>query len=398
MTQRERMESGMLYNPGDEAILSEQNQYHDKLHEYNTLGPEQGERRQRLLKEMLGSVGDNTYIQAPFYANWGGKHVHIGKQGYINFNLTMVDDGNIYIGDYVLIGPNVTIATAGHPIQPDLRRKGLQYNADVRIGNNVWIGAGALILPGVTIGDDTVIGAGSVVTGDIPSGVVAVGNPCKVMRSIEDRDRNYYFRDRVVDLEIPEGEAAMTKDHKIKEEGVIDMSDDLMKMMQNRRSVRTYTGEHVGKEKLEKILQAGLLAPSGRAVRPWELIVVQDKETLMKIAVSRTSGTKMLEQADCAIVVIGDKEKTDVWAEDCSIVMTHMHLMADALGVGSCWVQGRLRKAPDGRTTEECLRELLGYPENFGLEAILSLGMPQTHPEPRAIEDLPAEKIHWGKF
>lgn len=176
------------------------------------------------------------------------------------------------------------------------------------------------------------------------------------------------------------------------------MSNDLMKMMQNRRSVRTYTGEAIGKEALEKILQAGLLAPSGRAVRPWEFIVVQDKEMLKKIAAARTSGAKMLEQADCAIVVIGDRDKTDVWSEDCSIAMTMMHLMADALGVGSCWVQGRLREAPDGRLTDDCVRELLGYPENFSLEAVLSLGMPENHPEPRKMEELPVEKIHWGRF
>lgn len=173
---------------------------------------------------------------------------------------------------------------------------------------------------------------------------------------------------------------------------------ELMEMMQNRRSVRTYTGEPVEKEKLEKILQAGLLAPSGRAVRPWEFIVVRDKEVLAKIANARTSGAKMLEHADCAIVVVGDKDKTDVWTEDCSIAMTHMHLMADVLGVGSCWIQGRLRNAPDGRTTEEYLRELLGYPMNFGLEAILSLGVPDKHPEQRKLEDLKTEKIHWERF
>lgn len=202
MTQRERMAAGKLYDPGDESVMSEQSKYQEKLYEYNGLRPEDGQRRQELLKEMMGSIGENTFIQAPFYANWGGKHVYMGKWVYVNFNLTMVDDGNIYIGDYVMIGPNVTIATAGHPILPCLRRKGLQYNADVHIGNNVWIGAGALIMPGVTIGDDTVIGAGSVVTRDIPSGVVAVGNPCRVMRKISDRDRKYYFRDYEIDLEM----------------------------------------------------------------------------------------------------------------------------------------------------------------------------------------------------
>ena len=111
-----------------------------------------------------------------------------------------MDDTDVYIGDSVMIGPNVTIATAGHPIDPELRRKVAQFNIPVRIGNNVWIGAGAVILPGITIGDDSVIGAGSIVTKDIPAGVVAVGNPCRVLRPICDRDREFYYKDRKVDL------------------------------------------------------------------------------------------------------------------------------------------------------------------------------------------------------
>ena len=145
---------------------------------------------------------------------------------------------------------------------------------------------------------------------------------------------------------------------------------DLLEIMKNRRSVRTYTGEPVGEEKLEQILQAGLLSASGRAVRPWELIVVREKKVLKKMVASRATGAKMLEGADCAVVVLGDAEKTDVWTEDCSIVMMNMHLMADSLGVGSCWIQGRLREASDGQTTESYLRDLLEYPENMKLEAV----------------------------
>lgn len=170
---------------------------------------------------------------------------------------------------------------------------------------------------------------------------------------------------------------------------------ELLEMMKNRRSVRTYTGEPVPKEKLEKILQAGLLSASGRAIRPWEFIVVQKKETLKRMAGSRAAGAKMLEEADCAIVVLGDEEKSDVWTEDCSIVMANMHLMADSLSVGSCWIQGRLREASDGRTTEEYVRALLGYPAHMRLEAILSLGIPKDHPEPHTTEELLTEKIHW---
>ncbi len=173
---------------------------------------------------------------------------------------------------------------------------------------------------------------------------------------------------------------------------------ELLEYMKNRRSVRIYTGEPVGEEKLEQILQAGLLSASGRAVRPWELIVVREKKLLKKMAGARAMGAKMLEGADCAVVVLGDAEKTDVWTEDCSVVMANMHLTADSLGVGSCWIQGRRREASDGRTTEEYLRELLEYPEHLKLEAILSLGMPKNHPEPHKLEELPMEKIHWERF
>ena len=120
---------------------------------------------------------------------------------YANYGLTCVDDTHIYIGAYTMLGPNVTIATAGHPILPELREKGLQYNMPVHIGRNCWLGAGVIIMPGITIGDNTVIGAGSIVTKDIPSNVVAVGNPCRVMREVGERDRKYYFKDREINHE-----------------------------------------------------------------------------------------------------------------------------------------------------------------------------------------------------
>lgn len=173
---------------------------------------------------------------------------------------------------------------------------------------------------------------------------------------------------------------------------------DLLEVMRNRRSVRTYTEEEVPAEKLDKILKAGLLAESGKNLKPWEFIVVHDKEALAQLSKSRAAGAAMLEHADCAVVVVGDTEKTDVWTEDCSVAMTNMHLMADYLGVGSCWVQGRLREASDGRTTEAYIRELLSIPEKYGVEAILSLGMTEAHPEAYSLEDLPMERIHKEKF
>ena len=194
------MHSGELYLPGDEELMREQMKYQDMLCDYNMTKPSESEKRTAMLQEMLGDCGEDVYIEAPFYANWGGHHCHFGKMVYANYNLTCVDDTHIYIGNYTMIGPNVTIATAGPPILPELREKLYQYNMSVKIGRNCWIGAGVTIVPGVTIGDNTVIGAGSVVTKDIPANVVAVGNPCKVMRQINEHDKEYYFKNRKIDI------------------------------------------------------------------------------------------------------------------------------------------------------------------------------------------------------
>lgn len=195
----EKLHRGYLYNPADEEILSKQLSCLEKLYDYNATRPGELEKRARLLSEMFYEIGEGCYIEPPFHANFGGAHVHFGTNVYANFNLTLVDDTHIYVGDCTMFGPNVTVATAGHPILPELRQKGLQYNVPVRIGKNCWIGAGAVILPGVTIGDDTVIGAGSVVTKDIPSRCVAVGNPCRVLREVGERDREFYFKDRKIE-------------------------------------------------------------------------------------------------------------------------------------------------------------------------------------------------------
>lgn len=199
-----RMAEGRLYIPYDPEILKKQFDCLEKLYDFNQTRPHDLELRQTLLKDMFAEIGEGCYIEPPLHANFGGHHVHFGNNVYANFNLTLVDDGHIYVGDKTMIGPNVTIATAGHPIQPTLRYLEMQYNINVHIGKNVWIGAGSVILPGVTIGDNTVIGAGSIVTKDIPSNVVAVGNPCHVMREIGEHDREYYFRSRKIDLDIPD--------------------------------------------------------------------------------------------------------------------------------------------------------------------------------------------------
>ena len=204
MNMKERLHTGEIYYPGDEEIMKEQTQCLEKLYDFNATRPSEMEKREQLLKEMFAEIGEGCYIEPPLHANFGGKHVHFGKNIYANFNLTLVDDTHIYVGDYTMFAPNVTVATAGHPILPQLRQKGYQYNMSVRIGKNCWIGAGALIMPGITIGDNVVIGAGSVVTKDIPSNVVAVGNPCRILREVGEHDREYYFKDRKIDPEMLE--------------------------------------------------------------------------------------------------------------------------------------------------------------------------------------------------
>ena len=199
MNTRERMKNGQLYFCTDEEVAKEQLKCLDRLYDFNRTRPSEMPKRMALLKEILAEVGENCYVEPPLHANWG-INTHFGNNVYANFNLTLVDDCDIYVGDSVMFGPNVTVAVAGHPIDPDLRRKVAQFNIPVRIGNNVWIGAGAVILPGVTIGDNSVIGAGSIVTKDIPANVVAVGNPCRVLREINDRDREYYYNDRKIDI------------------------------------------------------------------------------------------------------------------------------------------------------------------------------------------------------
>ena len=196
MNEMDKMFTGELYDPNENAIMAEQQQCLEKQYEYNLTRPSEGEKRERLLKEMFAEIGRGCYIEPPLHANWGGHHVHFGDYVYANFNLTLVDDTHIYVGDHTMIGPNVTLATAGHPVWPELREKAYQFNCDIHIGRNCWLGAGVIVLPGVTIGDHTAVGAGSVVTKDLPANVVAVGNPCRVLREIGEHDREFYYKDR----------------------------------------------------------------------------------------------------------------------------------------------------------------------------------------------------------
>lgn len=199
MTEKEKQHSGSIYQPMGQEILQEQLAYLDKMDAYNAIPRRQVEERAAMLSQLFAEVGEGCYVESPFYANWGGHHVHLGKGVYANYGVTFVDDTHIYVGDYTMIGPNVTLVTAAHPIAPELRQKGLQYNLSVRIGRNCWLGAGVVVLPGVSIGDNTVIGAGSVVTRDIPANVVAVGSPCRILRPIGEQDRLFYDHGRSID-------------------------------------------------------------------------------------------------------------------------------------------------------------------------------------------------------
>ncbi len=198
MTDKQKIKSGKLYLPNGEEIMAEQLSCLDKLYDFNLTRPSELEKRENMLREMFAEIGEGCYIEPPLHANWGGKNVHFGKNVYANFNLTLVDDGDIFVGDYTMLAPNVVLATAGHPILPELREKAYQYNLTVKIGKNCWLGAGVVVLPGVTVGDNSVIGAGSVVTKDIPPNVIAVGNPCRVLRKINERDKLYYYKDKLI--------------------------------------------------------------------------------------------------------------------------------------------------------------------------------------------------------
>ena len=199
MEQFEFLHNGSLYSCDNDSLAEEQLKCLDRLWEFNRTRPTEMEKREEMLKEMFAEIGEGCYIEPPFHANWGGKHVHFGKNVYCNFNLTMVDDTHIYVGDSTMIAPGVIVATAAHPILPRLRERVYQYNMPVHIGKNCWIGAGAIIMPGVSIGDNTVIGAGSVVTNDIPANVVAYGTPCRVIREISEHDETFYYKDKKID-------------------------------------------------------------------------------------------------------------------------------------------------------------------------------------------------------
>lgn len=182
------LNSGELYDSSRKELTTCQHELVRRLDEYNaTPETEEGRaRRASLLRGLLGTYGEGLCLTPPVHANWGLRHVHVGRNVYFNFGASFVDDADVFIGDHCQFGPNVTICTAEHPLSPDLRRRGLQYNRPVRIGSDVWVGAGAIILAGVTIGEGAVVGAGSVVTRDVEPRTVVVGVPARVVRRIDE--------------------------------------------------------------------------------------------------------------------------------------------------------------------------------------------------------------------
>lgn len=198
MNHKERMLANLPYKAWLDGLKEERIENAKRIYEYNNLPPERWDERNDLIKKILGKTGENIDIQAPFHCDYG-YNIEVGENFFANYNLVILDVGKVKIGNNAQLAPNVSIYTAGHPIHPDSRNSGYEYGIDITIGDNVWIGGNTCIMPGVKIGKNVVIGAGSVVTKDIPDDVIAFGNPCKVIRNITENDRNYYFRDRKFD-------------------------------------------------------------------------------------------------------------------------------------------------------------------------------------------------------
>ena len=200
MNQKERMTAGLPYKAWLDGLSEERTNNKLKIYEYNLLRPDETEKMNALLKDILGKTGENVFIEAPFHCDYG-KNIEVGENFFANYNFTVLDVGKVIIGSNAQIAPNVSIYTAGHPIHPQSRNSGYEYGIGVTIGDNVWLGGNAVINPGVHIGNNAVIGSGSVVTKDIPDNVVAAGNPCKVIKMITDEDRKYYYKSREFDVQ-----------------------------------------------------------------------------------------------------------------------------------------------------------------------------------------------------
>ena len=199
MDHKERMLNNLPYKAWLDGLSEERMACKKKISEYNNLAPDNTKRKMELIKEILGKTGEWLNIEAPFHCDYG-YNIEVGEDFFANYNFIVLDVGKVKIGEHVQCGPNVAIYTAGHPLHPDSRNSGYEYGIDITVGDNVWIGGNTCIMPGVNIGNNVVIGAGSVVTKDIPDNMIAVGNPCKIVREITEEDRDYYYKDRKFDV------------------------------------------------------------------------------------------------------------------------------------------------------------------------------------------------------
>ena len=200
MNHKDRMLAGLPYKAWMDGLSLERLENKKKIYAFNHLEPDRFEEKEKLLKEILGKTGEYVNIEAPFHCDYG-YNIEVGENFFANYNFTVLDVGKVRIGANAQIAPNVSIYTAGHPVHPDSRNSGYEYGIDITIGDNVWIGGNVCILPGVTVGDNVVIGAGSVVTKDLPDNVIAAGNPCRIIRTITEEDRDFYYRDRRFDVD-----------------------------------------------------------------------------------------------------------------------------------------------------------------------------------------------------
>ena len=201
MNQKERMLANLPYKAWLDGLSEERLENKKRIYRFNHMPPEEWDRQDELLKQILGRTGRFAHVEPPFHCDYG-YNIEVGENFFANYNLTVLDVARVRIGANAQIAPNVSIYTAGHPIHPDSRNSGYEYGIDVTIGDNVWLGGNACVMPGVTIGNNVVIGAGSVVTKDLPANVVAVGNPCRVLREIGEADRRTYFRGRPIPKEL----------------------------------------------------------------------------------------------------------------------------------------------------------------------------------------------------
>ncbi|MDZ7724439.1 MAG: sugar O-acetyltransferase [candidate division KSB1 bacterium] len=199
MTQKERMLAELPYKAWLDGLAEERLRTNRKIYKYNHCKPQQMRKKKKLVRRILGKAGEPVTIEAPFYCDYG-YNIEIGDDFFANFNLVILDVARVRIGSHVQCGPHVSIITAGHPVHYKSRNSGYEYGIPVTIGNNVWLGSNCVINPGVRIGDNSVIGAGAVVTRDMPDNVIAAGVPCSVLRTITEQERPYYFKDRVFDV------------------------------------------------------------------------------------------------------------------------------------------------------------------------------------------------------